>query len=138
MIPCQHALAALGGLGVPNASPSDSLNCHDRSQGGFAVIEQSRFSWKAKEFPGLSKTTAAPNITNRKLDSPSRLSVRPAGHLPLPMKLRGKCEPQRYEQRLQQLRWERKIEAKQAERLGEVLAKKVDSTKSVAAAGRAA
>jgi hypothetical protein len=54
------------------------------------------------------------------------------------MKLRHKSEPQRYEQRLQELRWERKIEAKQAERLCAVLAKKVDSAKSAAAAVRVA
>jgi hypothetical protein len=49
------------------------------------------------------------------------------------MKLRDKSKPQRYEQRLQELRWERKIEAKQAQRLFAVLAKKVGSTNSTAA-----
>ena len=55
-----------------------------------------------------------------------------------PMKLRDKSESRSYEQRLQELRWERKIEAKQAQRLYAVLAKKVGSTKSTAAAVRAA
>jgi len=54
------------------------------------------------------------------------------------MKLRDKSESRSYEQRLQELRWERKIEAKQAQRLYAVLAKKVGSTKSTAAAVRAA
>lgn len=40
------------------------------------------------------------------------------------MKLRDKWEPQRYEQRLQAHRSERKTEAKQAERLCAVLATK--------------
>jgi hypothetical protein len=52
------------------------------------------------------------------------------------MKLRDKWEPHRYEQRLQELRWERKTEAKQAERLCAVLAKKLRSNKSAAAAGK--
>ncbi len=55
-----------------------------------------------------------------------------------PVKLRDKREPLRYEQRLQTLRWERKAEAKQSERLFAVLAKKVRSAESVAAADRAA
>jgi hypothetical protein len=54
------------------------------------------------------------------------------------MKLRDKSESRCYEQRLQELRWERKIEAKQAQRLYAVLAKKVGSTESTAAAVRAA
>jgi hypothetical protein len=54
------------------------------------------------------------------------------------MKLREKSESPPYEQRLQELRWERKIEAKQAQRLYAVLAQKVGSTKSAAAPVRAA
>jgi hypothetical protein len=54
------------------------------------------------------------------------------------MKLRDNWEPRRYEQRLQALRWERKAEAKQTERLSAVLAKKVRSIKSKAAAARVA
>jgi hypothetical protein len=53
-----------------------------------------------------------------------------------PMKLRDKWEPHRYEQRLQALRWERKTEAKQAERLCAVLAKKMCANKSAAVAVR--
>jgi hypothetical protein len=52
------------------------------------------------------------------------------------MKLRDKWEPHRYEQRLQALRWERKTEAKQAERLCAVLAKKMCANKSAAVAVR--
>lgn len=44
------------------------------------------------------------------------------------MKLRGRLEPQNYEQRLQLLRWEREAEKKQVERLSAVLVKKADST----------
>jgi hypothetical protein len=50
------------------------------------------------------------------------------------MKQRDKWEPQHNEQRLQELRRERKTEAKQAERLCAFLAKKVRSTKSAEAA----
>ncbi len=53
-----------------------------------------------------------------------------------PMKLRDKREPQRCEQRLQALRWERKTEAKQVERLCAVLATKMRSTKSASVAVR--
>jgi hypothetical protein len=59
-------------------------------------------------------------------------------HLLLLMKLRDKAEPQRYEQRLQDLRRERESEAKQAERLCAVLARKVGSAKSTGAAVRVA
>jgi hypothetical protein len=39
------------------------------------------------------------------------------------MKLRDRLEPQRYEQRLQETRWERKAETKQVERLSAILVK---------------
>jgi|GEM_PF-2692081 hypothetical protein len=65
------------------------------------------------------------------LNSPDQVSS-------FPMKLRDDWEPRRYEQRLQALRWERKAEAKQTERLSAVLAKKVRSIKSKAVAARVA
>jgi len=46
------------------------------------------------------------------------------------MKLRGKSEPQSYEQTLQEVRCERRTETKQAERLSAILAKKVVLRKS--------
>jgi hypothetical protein len=52
------------------------------------------------------------------------------------MKLRDKCQPQRYEQILQEVRWERRFETKQAERLSAILAKKVGFPKSTGAAVR--
>jgi hypothetical protein len=56
------------------------------------------------------------------LDSPaSRNSV---------MKLRGRLEPQNYEQRLQYVRWERESEKKKVERLSAVLVKKENSAKA--------
>ncbi len=43
------------------------------------------------------------------------------------MRLRDRLEPQRYEHRIQHLRWERKAESKQVERLSAILVKKVSS-----------
>ena len=43
------------------------------------------------------------------------------------MKLRDRLEPQNYEQRLQQLRWERTTETKQVERLSAILVKRARS-----------
>jgi hypothetical protein len=43
------------------------------------------------------------------------------------MKLRGRLEPQNYEQRLQEIRKERKAEKKQVERLSAILVKKAKS-----------
>jgi hypothetical protein len=56
------------------------------------------------------------------------------------MKMRHTSESQPYEQHLQDLRRERKSEAKQAERLGAVLAEKAKAgiAKSTAAAVKAA
>jgi hypothetical protein len=56
------------------------------------------------------------------------------------MKMREKSDSQPYEQHLQDLRRERKSEAKQAERLGAVLAEKtrVGTAKSAGAAVKAA
>jgi hypothetical protein len=54
------------------------------------------------------------------------------------MKLRDKWDPQRYEQSLQEVRWERRTETKQIERLSAILAKKVGSTNSTEAAAGAA
>jgi hypothetical protein len=54
------------------------------------------------------------------------------------MKLRDRLEPQRYEQRLQETRWERKAETKQVERLSEILAKKASSAKAKGIPDRAA
>lgn len=54
------------------------------------------------------------------------------------MKLRDKWKPQSYQQSLQEVRWERRTETKQIERLSAILAKKVGSTKSRGAAARAA
>jgi len=49
------------------------------------------------------------------------------------MRLRDKWEPQRYEQSLQEVRFERRTETKRVERLFAILAKKVGSTKSTGA-----
>jgi hypothetical protein len=46
------------------------------------------------------------------------------------MKLRGRLEPQNYEQRLQYVRWERESEKKQVERLSAILAKKANSPRA--------
>jgi hypothetical protein len=46
------------------------------------------------------------------------------------MKLRDRLEPQRYEQRLQETRRERKAETKQVERLSAILVKKGSSAKA--------
>jgi hypothetical protein len=46
------------------------------------------------------------------------------------MKLRGRLEPQNYEQRLQYVRWERESEKKKVERLSAVLVKKENSAKA--------
>ena len=43
------------------------------------------------------------------------------------MRLRGRLEPHNYEQRLQQLRWERAAETKQVERLSAILVRKASS-----------
>jgi hypothetical protein len=43
------------------------------------------------------------------------------------MRLRDRVEPQRYEQRIQHARWERKAETKQVDRLSAILLKKVGS-----------
>jgi hypothetical protein len=45
------------------------------------------------------------------------------------MRLNERSEPQNYEQRLQEIRKERKAETKQVERLSAILAKKSDSAK---------
>ncbi|MGA2923588.1 MAG: hypothetical protein ABSE28_20990 [Candidatus Sulfotelmatobacter sp.] len=45
------------------------------------------------------------------------------------MRLNERLEPQRYEQRLQEIRKERKAETKQVERLSAILAKKSTSAK---------
>jgi len=54
------------------------------------------------------------------------------------MKLRDKWDPQRYEQSLQEVRWERRAETKRVERLSAILARKVGSAKSTEADVRAA
>jgi hypothetical protein len=46
------------------------------------------------------------------------------------MKLRDRLEPQRYEQRLQETRWEQKAETKQVERLSAIPVKKASSDKT--------
>ncbi len=43
------------------------------------------------------------------------------------MRLRDRLEPQRYEQRIQYVRWEREAETKQVERLSGILVKKMGS-----------
>ena len=43
------------------------------------------------------------------------------------MRLRDRLEPQRYEQRIQHARWERKAETKQVDRLSAILLKKAGS-----------
>jgi hypothetical protein len=50
--------------------------------------------------------------------------------VPVPMRLNERLEPQRYEQRLQEIRKERKAEMGQVERLSALLAKKVSSAKA--------
>ncbi len=55
-----------------------------------------------------------------------------------PMKLRDRLEPQSYEQRLKETRWERKAETEQVERLSAVLAKKASSAKAKGLPERAA
>jgi hypothetical protein len=47
-----------------------------------------------------------------------------------PMRLRDGLAPQNYEQRLQEIRSERKIETKQVERLSAILVKKASSAKA--------
>jgi hypothetical protein len=54
------------------------------------------------------------------------------------MKLRDRLEPQRREQKLQQIRWEREAEKKQVERLSAVLAKKAISANDERLPGRVA
>jgi len=54
------------------------------------------------------------------------------------MKLRDRLEPQRYEQRLQEIRWERESEKRQVERLCAVLAKKERSAKNESIPARVA
>ena len=54
------------------------------------------------------------------------------------MKLRDRLEPQRYEQRIQLARWERKAETKQAERLSAILVKKMRSGQAAGLAVKAA
>ena len=54
------------------------------------------------------------------------------------MKLRGRLEPQNYEQRLQEIRKERKAEKKQVERLSAILVKKASSAKIKGSTDRAA
>jgi hypothetical protein len=46
------------------------------------------------------------------------------------MRLNERLEPQRYEQRLQEIRKERKAEMRKVERLSALLAKKVSSAKA--------
>ena len=54
------------------------------------------------------------------------------------MRLNERLEPQRYEQRLQEIRWERKAETKQVERLSAILVKKASSAKDKGIPDRAA
>ena len=54
------------------------------------------------------------------------------------MKLRGRLEPQNYEQRLQYVRWERESEEKQIERLSAILVKKASSAEPKKLPGRVA
>jgi hypothetical protein len=54
------------------------------------------------------------------------------------MRLRDRWEPQRYEQRNQHVRWERKAETKQVERLSAILMKKARSAKPESLTDRAA
>ena len=54
------------------------------------------------------------------------------------MRLRDRLEPQRYEQRIQHARWERKAETKQVERLFAILVKKASSTMAKRLPGRVA
>ncbi len=54
------------------------------------------------------------------------------------MRLHDRFEPQRYEQKSQEIRKERQIETKQAERLSAILAKKANSAKATGLTERAA
>ena len=54
------------------------------------------------------------------------------------MRLRDRLEPQRYEQRVQNVRWERKAETKQVERLSAILVKKMSSGQATALSVKAA
>jgi len=54
------------------------------------------------------------------------------------MKLRDRLEVQNYEQRLQQLRWERAAETKQVERLSAILVRKVSSAATERLRGKVA
>ena len=54
------------------------------------------------------------------------------------MKLRDRLELQRYERKLQEIRWERKAETKQVERLSALLVKKANSAKDKRLPGRVA
>ncbi len=54
------------------------------------------------------------------------------------MRLRDRLEPQRYEQRIQLFRWERKAERKQVERLSAILVKKMGSVQATSLRVKAA
>jgi hypothetical protein len=54
------------------------------------------------------------------------------------MRPRDRLEPQRYEQRIQQDRWEREAETKLVERLSAILAKKVSSRQAIGLPAKAA
>ena len=79
------------------------------------------------------------DVYKRQLHSRSQAVLDfPAPKDHLPMRLNERLEPQRYEQRLQEIRKERKAETKQVERLSAILAKKSSSAKAAGLPERAA